>query len=769
MRRLAQITAGKKSGTLTGHIRLLAQPTYQRLLRTEPLFRRLIPILCLVFIASLAVYRVLELSYDYQDVELQARDEISLIASVLSARIGSEESQLPDVGYRSALQRVLADALPAGATGEGRVILVTDPTGLIVASAPLQTEYEGQMIGEVFGPSQPLTVFGARAGVLTINKDGGNPALATVHHLSGRLGMVAVMQPEKDIFAEWRGDVSANVTLFVGTATVLLVLVYGFFSQATRAEQADDIYAATRARIDTALTHGRCGLFDWDLARGRVFWSASLYDLLGREPKDDILGFGEISDLTHPDDIDLYALAESLLTSGETTVDRMFRMRHANGSWVWLRARGEVQIEPGRGEPHLIGICIDVTEQHVLAEQSRTADLRLRDAIETISEAFVLWNSDNELVICNSNYQSLHNLPETAVRAGTPYAKVMAAARNSHITTIPARSPAPASGVNASYEAQLDDGRWLQISERRTKDGGFVSVGTDITALKRQEERLMESERRLIATISDLRKSRQTLEMQAQQLVELAEKYAQEKTNAENANRAKSEFLANISHELRTPLNAIIGFSDIMDKAMFGPIGSNRYAEYCRDIYDSGTYLLNVINDILDMSKIEAGRMDMSVAALDAGTVVEEAIRIIRAPAQEKSIEVTCSMPQGLVVAADRRAFKQVLLNLLSNGVKFTPDSGHVRLVASQRGGMARFEIQDTGIGIRKSDIERLAQPFVQVENQFTKTHKGSGLGLAIARSLIELQGGALAIQSIPGQGTTVTFTLPLAQEAHAA
>lgn len=769
MRRLAQITAGKKSGTLTGHIRLLAQPTYQRLLRTEPLFRRLIPILCLVFIASLAIYRVLELSYDYQDVELQARDEISLIASVLSARIGSEESQLPDVGYRSALQRVLADALPAGATGEGRVILVTDPTGLIVASAPLQTEYEGQMIGEVFGPSQPLTVFGARAGVLTINKDGGNPALATVHHLSGRLGMVAVMQPEKDIFAEWRGDVSANVTLFVGTATVLLVLVYGFFSQATRAEQADDIYAATRARIDTALTHGRCGLFDWDLARGRVFWSASLYDLLGREPKDDILGFGEISDLTHPDDIDLYALAESLLTSGETTVDRMFRMRHANGSWVWLRARGEVQIEPGRGEPHLIGICIDVTEQHVLAEQSRTADLRLRDAIETISEAFVLWNSDNELVICNSNYQSLHNLPETAVRAGTPYAKVMAAARNSHITTIPARSPAPASGVNASYEAQLDDGRWLQISERRTKDGGFVSVGTDITALKRQEERLMESERRLIATISDLRKSRQTLEMQAQQLVELAEKYAQEKTNAENANRAKSEFLANISHELRTPLNAIIGFSDIMDKAMFGPIGSNRYAEYCRDIYDSGTYLLNVINDILDMSKIEAGRMDMSVAALDAGTVVEEAIRIIRAPAQEKSIEVTCSMPQGLVVAADRRAFKQVLLNLLSNGVKFTPDSGHVRLVASQRGGMARFEIQDTGIGIRKSDIERLAQPFVQVENQFTKTHKGSGLGLAIARSLIELQGGALAIQSIPGQGTTVTFTLPLAQEAHAA
>ena len=770
MRRLAQITGSNKAtNSLTGHIRLLAQPTYQRLLRTEPLFRRLIPALCLVFIASLALYRVLELTFAYQETEQQARDKIALIASVLSSRLVSEESAMPEVGYRTALQRVLADALPAGATSEGRQILLTDPEGQIVASSPMRPELEGTMIADLFGPSQPLTVFGARAGVLTINKGSDEAALATVHHLAGRLGMVAVMQPEHQLFAGWRSDVSTNVTLFVGTSTVLLVMIYGFFAQATRAEQADEIYAATRSRIDTALTHGRCGLFDWDLSRGRIFWSASLYHLLGREPKDDILGFAEISDLTHPEDINLYALAESLLADGETTVDRMFRMRHANGSWVWLRARGEVQTEPGRHEPHLIGICIDVTEQHQLAEQGRTADLRLRDAIETISEAFVLWNSDNELVICNSNYQSLHNLPDTVVRPGTPYTTVMEAARNSHIKTVPSLPSTLIPGSNTAYEAQLDDGRWLQISERRTKDGGFVSVGTDITPLKRQEERLMESERRLMATVSDLRKSRQTLEMQAQQLVELADKYAQEKTNAENANRAKSEFLANISHELRTPLNAIIGFSDIMDKAMFGPIGSERYAEYCRDIYESGTYLLNVINDILDMSKIEAGRMDMSMTPFDAQSVIEEAVRIIRAPAQEKDIEVTCEVEDGLDITADRRAFKQVLLNLLSNGIKFTPDHGEVRLKATTADGFARIEVTDTGIGIRKSDVERLAKPFVQVENQFTKTHKGSGLGLAIARSLIEMQGGTMMIDSVPGQGTTVSFTLPLTQDAVAA
>jgi two-component system cell cycle sensor histidine kinase PleC len=769
-RRFAELLRKQRDAqSLTGHIRLLAQPAYQRLLTAEPFFRRAIPVLCVVFIATLATYRALTLSYEHEETDQRARDDLTMIATTLAARLGAEEADLPEQGFHTALQAALADSLPPRATSDARRILVADKDGRIVATAPLRSDLEGRPLSDLLGVGQPLTVFGARAGVLTIAADTDDEAYATVHHLDGRLGMVALIQSKDMLFAEWRAGVSANVTLFVGTATVMLILIYAFFAQATRAEQADQIYAATRARIDLALNRGRCGLFDWDLSRGRIFWSASLYEMLGMPPRDDILGFSEISALTHPDDIDLYDLAESLLETGETTVDKQFRMRHANGEWVWLRARAQVQSEPGISEPHLIGICIDVTEQKQLAEQSRTADLRLRDAIETISEAFVLWDTENRMVMCNSNYQTLHNLPNSAIKAGTPYAQVMSSARQTVVSASPTIG-SDGSDPSSSYEAHLADGRWLQISERRTKDGGFVSVGTDITALKRHEEKLMESERRLMATVADLRQSRQKLEIQAQQLVELAEKYSEEKTKAEEANQAKSEFLANISHELRTPLNAIIGFSEIMDQGMFGPLGSDKYREYCSDIHDSGRYLLNVINDILDMSKIEAGRLELKYEEMDFGAVVSDVSRIIASAADEKNISVTTETADALLLSGDRRAMKQVLLNLLANAVKFTPDGGAVSLTAhhSGKGDTAQIvvDIRDTGIGIKQSDIVRLAKPFVQVENQFTKTHKGSGLGLAIAQSLIKLHGGSMTIQSTVGKGTCVTVTLPVHRPA---
>jgi two-component system, cell cycle sensor histidine kinase PleC len=274
-------------------------------------------------------------------------------------------------------------------------------------------------------------------------------------------------------------------------------------------------------------------------------------------------------------------------------------------------------------------------------------------------------------------------LPERLIEAGTSYADVTEAGRQPIMLTPLRSEDRPEEGAR-SFEAQIADGAWLKISERRTKDGGFVSVGTDITELKRHEERLMESEKRQMATIVDLRHSQQALEIQAQQLAELAQKYSEEKTRAEDANRAKSEFLANMSHELRTPLNAIIGFSEIMESGMFGELGAEKYHEYCRDIMDSGRYLLDVINDILDMSKIEAGRLRLDLEELHLDSIVAEALRVMSVRSEEKCLQIVSDVAPGLALRCDRRALKQIMLNLLANSVKFTQEGGRVSVRAKE-------------------------------------------------------------------------------------
>jgi two-component system cell cycle sensor histidine kinase PleC len=540
---------------------------------------------------------------------------------------------------------------------------------------------------------------------------------------------------------------------------VVLILGFAFHWQATRAREADIINDTVRGRVDTALNRGRCGLWDWDLARGRVFWTHSMYEMLGLPQKDELLTFGEVDALVHKDDIDLYELASQLADGNLQSIDHAFRMRHAQGRWLWLRVRCELTRQEGEVGPHLIGIAVDITEQKNLVERTVAADLRLRDAIETIPEAFVLWDAENRLVLCNSNFQELHQLPDEAVVAGTSYETIVATGRKPLIRATVAHDSEPRGA--RTFEAQLEDGCWMHISERRTKDGGYVSVGTDITKVKQHEQKLIEGEKRQRATIVDLRQSQQTLERQTAELADLAEKYAEEKTRAEDANAAKSKFLANMSHELRTPLNAIIGFSEIMESGMFGPLGAEKYIEYSRDIRESGEYLLDVINDILDMSKIEAGGIRLSPEAVELDSLLADCIRVVSTRASEKRLTINAEVEPGIHLNADRRALKQIALNLLSNAVKFTPDGGAVTVLGRLRGRAVIIGIKDDGIGIPRHALQKLGRPFEQVESQLTKRHQGSGLGLAIAKSLVELHGGAMRIRSRLGRGTLVMVRLP--------
>jgi cell cycle sensor histidine kinase DivJ len=233
---------------------------------------------------------------------------------------------------------------------------------------------------------------------------------------------------------------------------------------------------------------------------------------------------------------------------------------------------------------------------------------------------------------------------------------------------------------------------------------------------------------------------------------------------AEQANRAKSSFLANMSHELRTPLNAIIGFSEVMTHEMFGPVGSPRYLEYSRLIHESGSHLLELINGILDMSKIEAGKFELSEEIFDFKEVAEACVRFVRQPADRAGVVLRIAVASGArVIFADKRAIKQILVNLLSNGVKFTPRGGDVRVLAGLDSRGIEIAVSDSGVGISRQDLERLGQPFEQVEGEHVRSKEGTGLGLALVKALASMHGGEAFIESVLGEGTTVRVRLPYA------
>jgi signal transduction histidine kinase len=258
--------------------------------------------------------------------------------------------------------------------------------------------------------------------------------------------------------------------------------------------------------------------------------------------------------------------------------------------------------------------------------------------------------------------------------------------------------------------------------------GGVVSIYNDVTERQRAEDALREA-----------------------------------KEAAEIANRTKSEFLANMSHELRTPLNAIIGFSEIITDELFGPIGSPRYSEYARDILASGRHLLNLINDILDVSKAEAGKIELHDEPVAVADTIASALRLVTPRARENGLTIdTVTAGDDIVVNADALRLKQVILNLLSNSVKFTPAGGRVTVRSEiLRDGRFMLTVEDTGIGIAEADLAVVLTPFGQVDSKLSRKYEGTGLGLPLSQALVRLHGGELAIASAPGDGTTVTIILP--------
>ena len=541
--------------------------------------------------------------------------------------------------------------------------------------------------------------------------------------------------------------------------SVVALVAAMFVLESRRLARRYAAYSETEQRFRTAVEAARCGIWEWDLVNDRFFMSdvtGALFGWRGGE-----VDGQQVLERVAPGHRDGLrdALATAAIYGG---FDVSFRVPSLTGGRpVWIDARGQGFGQAAEGGfARIIGVALDVTEERLAQARAQSAESRLRNAIESVSEAFVLWDRHGRLVMCNRNYRSFFGLDADTLRPGAAREKVEQVAGLAVRQQLPA--PGDRSGVR---EAELADRRWVQISERPTDEGGLVVTAVDISALKAQEEALKLNEQELRRAVANLERSQE-------QLSELARKYEAEKVRAEGANRAKSEFLANMSHELRTPLNAINGFSEIMVGEMYGPLGDKRYRDYARDILDSGQHLLALINDILDMSKIEAGKMTLRFEPISMEEVTEDAVRLVFNRAESAGLEMALEFPRLPEVEADYRAVKQVLLNLLSNAIKFTPRGGRIAVRAESGDGAdtarVRVSVHDTGIGISAEDLERLARPFEQIEHQHAKTQQGTGLGLALSKALVEMHGGTLELRSAPGQGTTAIFFLPVRQVRYA-
>ena len=760
MARAHAANACVQSNSIKGLAQSIAKPAYHRLLTAEPALRRAVPTLIVAFLITICLGAFVQVVDQNRLKRAATRIQLAALADVLAERLDRAASLRQDrAAIIDRMQSLLPSFIPPWGIAAGRHVIVTGADQRILARVPLDAGLdEPDRILDLISTAQLLAAPGQQAGVTELPLPNGGTALAIQRVVKSLPGQIIVIQEK--VNSLWQSDAALSVTLSATTGFVVLILGFAFHWQSTRAREGDLINDAVRGRIDTALNRGRCGLWDWDLSRGRIFWSQSMFTMLGLDARSDLLTFGEVNALVKSDDIDLFAIADQLIAGKIAHIDQTFRMQHTGGHWIWLRVRCELSQGAADAGLHLIGIAVDITEQKSLAEKTVEADLRLRDAIETIPEAFVLWDAEDRLVLCNSHFQRLHRLPDSAVTPGTSYETVIEVGSMPEVRTRLHEAGAQAPGAR-TFEAQLDDGNWLHISERRTKDGGYVSVGTDITRIKEHEQKLVDNDLRLRATVIDLKRSQAELERQAVELADLAEKYSEEKTRAEEANQTKSKFLANMSHELRTPLNAIIGFSEIMESGMFGTLGSEKYQEYCHDILTSGHYLLEVINDILDMSKIEAGRMKLDMEPLDLSKTLAESLRVVSGRADDKNLSLDADIDSTIQVVADRRAIKQIIVNLLSNAVKFTPDGGKVVVRSRLLRDSIVLMIADSGIGIAPHSLQRLGRPFEQVESQLTKTYHGSGLGLAIARSLTNLHGGSMRLRSRLGTGTVVCVSLP--------
>jgi len=426
-----------------------------------------------------------------------------------------------------------------------------------------------------------------------------------------------------------------------------------------------------------------------------------------------------------------------LLAAGITLLlrNRIVRPLRAAASVADRIAKGELQtpIPPGGHDEtgallKSMTVMQDSIHKAMVREKAlrRSAENRLVDALETSREGVMLVAPDGKIVMSNSTLRGFFPQIAYQLMPGTRFDRALELIQDQ---LAPTQAPSEDIDVSGHAELELADGRWLRMTGSATSEGGTIIFLSDFTAIKEREESLRRATR-----------------------------------EAEAANASKTRFLANMSHELRTPLNAIIGFSEIISGQLFGNLGNARYLDYSQDILRSGRHLLAVINDVLDLSKSESGKMVLAAREIDMGDVLRDCVAMVREQCASAGLTLAVTgMDQPLPMIGDAAKLRQIFLNLLSNAIKFTEKGGGITLCAASDSGSVAVTVADTGIGMDPQDVEIAFQPFGQVDNRLERRYEGTGLGLPLTRALVDLHKGTIAIDSARGRGTRVTVSFPRA------
>ncbi|MDC3084999.1 ATP-binding protein, partial [Gammaproteobacteria bacterium] len=545
----------------------------------------------------------------------------------------------------------------------------------------------------------------------------------------------------------------------VGTNTLLILLVFLLSRyQKNEKEVIVNNHSALEHHQKLILNNKDTRYFTWDVKNKKIYLSKKSFSLSKIKSMSSI-SFEEFISHIQAKDINFYQLANNAIQGKINQIEVSFKYR-TNIASKWYKLKGSL-LNSTHGSPFISGLLIDITRDKNQEINAQRMQNTLSEVIDSLPLSFVLWNSKNQLVMCNSKYRDFYSLPSSITKPGTSKSEIIQLSTKSLIEIdIKNDQDNQLPGLIGQKEIQLKDKRWILKTDIKTGAGYIASIALDVSDQKISQQNLLDNENELISKVEELDNLRRKQDIQSKQLIELAGRYSTEKDNIEELENNKSKFLLNMSHELRTPLNAIIGFSDFLKNQIIDD--PNKVQEYAQDIYESGNELLSIISNIESMTSLEKEDVKINKKSQKINTIFDEVLTDFRDDIMSKKITVKNHFNFRERIFCNETAMRQVISNIISNAIKYNKDGGTIIINNNTQNGWLTLEITDNGHGMTNEEVDIIFKPFNKSRRSNIINQEGARLGLPIANTLIQIHDGNIDVKSTPGKGTCVTVSVPL-------